>query len=116
MIKVIPTEKVDQSFEVDKDFVLDYLKEFGHLPKETGAKEENITEELEYGIKALFIRSASLFLEQQLRNYQEFRDTGTPWGTCSITFPCSRNRLLLEQQFRRPSNAELFYYRKPVQE
>uniref|UniRef100_A0A915MDQ4 Peptidase metallopeptidase domain-containing protein n=1 Tax=Meloidogyne javanica TaxID=6303 RepID=A0A915MDQ4_MELJA len=51
MIKVIPTEKVDQSFEVDKDFVLDYLKEFGHLPKETGAKEENITEELEYGIK-----------------------------------------------------------------
>jgi len=29
----------------------DYLKEFGHLPKETGAKEENITEELEYGIK-----------------------------------------------------------------
>ncbi|CAK5093847.1 unnamed protein product [Meloidogyne enterolobii] len=49
--EVIPTEKVDQSFEVDKDFVLDYLKEFGHLPKETGAKEENITEELEYGIK-----------------------------------------------------------------
>uniref|UniRef100_A0A1I8BIR2 Uncharacterized protein n=1 Tax=Meloidogyne hapla TaxID=6305 RepID=A0A1I8BIR2_MELHA len=49
--EVIPTEKVDQSFEVDKNFVLDYLKEFGHLPKEIGIKGGNISEEIEYGIK-----------------------------------------------------------------